>query len=117
MTDEQKRELAFRKEILNAKIAQISEKCYCISEIKELQFVNDDTIWEKEGKNDFHAIAEIFWETNTEGGVHFSTGTKIKIKGTMEKRGQEYILDSPIMIESNVNTRDIKVYTNEHSNI
>ena len=120
MTEEQKKrkaELAFKKVILNAKVASIKGQSYCVSRIVGLDLASNDEIWEKEGKIDFQATTEVFLVSTTEGGVDRSTGYGTQIRGTVEKKGHEYTLVSPIIIEGNMDTSDMKIYVDEQSNV
>lgn len=121
MTDEKKKreaELAFKKAILNAKAAKVGGKSYCVSKIVGLQLSNNDEIWEKEGKNDFRATAEVFFVSNTKGGIDCSTGGGTEISGTVEKNDKAYTLVSPIIItKSDMDTSDMKIFVDEQSNV
>lgn len=106
-------EWLFRQTIRSAKIAKIRNAYYCIFQISDLRLTGNDKIWEKEGINEFTGTAEFSFVPNTEGGVSYSTGDRLRFKGSIEKKGQTYSLYSPLTIEDEINTSILKKYANE----
>jgi len=108
-----KEEWLFRQTIRSAKIAKIRNVSYCIFQISDLRLTGNDKIWEKEGINEFTGTAEFYFVPNSEGGVSYSPGNRLRFKGSIEKNGQTYSLISPLTIEDDINSNTFKKYTNE----
>ena len=75
-----------------------------------MRLIGNDKIWEKEGINEFSGTAEFSFVPNTEGGVSYSNGNRLRFKGSIDKKGQTYSLNSPLTIEDDVNTNNLKKY-------
>ena len=92
-------EARYRKAVLSAKEAQISDDLYHISKIANLEFLAPNGVWEIEGTTSFNSIAEIFFEVNNDCGGEYSNGDRFKISGQVNRTGEDFSIIEPLIIQ------------------
>ena len=102
--------LLFHQVILNAKIADICGCYYCIHILKDLQELETNRPIEEKGVTEFSARAEVFFVPNDKGGVFFSTGERLRIRGVIKWESNNWKLETPLFIKDKINTLNIKKY-------
>ena len=105
-----------RRTILNAKIANISHRLFCIHHIEDLQHLSPDEFWLNDGTTDFSATAEIFFRKRDTEEDYFSPGDRLQLTGLIYKSGKDFFLKTPLTITTNINTLNIMPYEDEKNN-
>lgn len=108
-----KSEWKFRQAILKAKVAEIHNHHYCIHHLNDLQKVVPETPIEQKGLVEFQAEAEVFFESKAEECDFQSNGERLKIKGSIEWKNNDWIFIEPLKIDYDYCTNNLKKISNE----